>query len=38
MAIIAIFNLKTWQYNVVNAFTNSFINKVVYIKFLDGFY
>ena len=37
MAIIAAFNLETWQCNAVNTFTNSFINEVVYIKFPDGF-
>ena len=37
MAIIAIFNLNCWQGNTVNAFTNSLINKVIYIKYLDGF-
>ena len=37
MAIIAAFNLETWQCNIVNAFTNSLINKIVYIKFPDGF-
>ena len=37
MAIIAIFNLDYWQGDVVNAFANSLINKVVYIKCPDGF-
>jgi hypothetical protein len=37
MAIIAIFNLDYWQGDAVNAFTNSLIDKVVYIKCLDGF-
>ena len=37
MAIVAAFNLETWQCDVVNAFTNSLINKVVYIEFPDGF-
>jgi len=37
MAIVAAFNLKTWQCNIVNAFANSLINKTVYIEFPDGF-
>ena len=37
MAIIIIFNLDCWQGDAVNAFTNSTINKVVYIKCLNGF-
>ena len=37
MAIIAIFNLNYWQGNVINAFANSLINKVIYIKYLDRF-
>jgi len=37
MAIITVFNLDYWQGNAVNIFTNSKINKVVYIKCLDGF-
>ena len=37
MAIIAVFNLNCQQGNAVNAFTNSEINKVVYIKYLDRF-
>jgi len=37
MAIVAAFNLKTWQCDAVNAFANSLINKIVYIKFPDGF-
>ena len=37
MAIIAIFNLDCWQSDAVNAFTNSLINKIVYIKYLNRF-
>ena len=37
MAIIVIFNLDCWQGNAINVFTNSKINKVIYIKCLDGF-
>ena len=37
IAIIVIFNLDCWQSDTINAFTNSLINKVVYIKYLDGF-
>ena len=37
IAIIAIFNLDYWQGNAINTFTNSKINKVVYIKCLNGF-
>ena len=37
MAIVTIFNLDCWQGNAINAFTNSKINKVVYIKCLDRF-
>ena len=37
MAIVAIFNLDCWQGNTINIFINSKINKIVYIKCLDGF-
>ena len=37
MAIIAIFNLDCWQGDAVNAFINSIINKVVYIKYPNRF-
>ena len=37
MAIVTIFNLDCWQDDAVNAFVNSKINKVVYIKCLNGF-
>ena len=37
MAIIVIFNLDCWQSDTINAFANSLIYKVVYIKHLDGF-
>ena len=36
-AIIVVFNLDVWQGDAVNAFTNSLINDVVYIRCLDGF-
>ena len=37
MAIITIFNLDYWQSNTVNTFTNSLINKIIYIKCPDRF-
>ena len=37
MAIVAIFDLDCWQGDVVNAFANSVIDEVVYIKCPDGF-
>ena len=37
IAIITIFNLDCQQGNIVNAFANSIIDEVVYIKYLDGF-
>ena len=37
MAIVAIFNLDCQQGDAVNAFANSLINEVVYIKCLDRF-
>ena len=37
MAIITIFNLDCWQGDTVNAFINSKINEVIYIKCPDGF-
>ena len=37
MAIITIFDLDCWKGDAVNAFVNRIINKVVYIKYLDGF-
>jgi len=37
MAIVAIFNLDCWQGDAINAFANSEIDEVVYIKCLDGF-
>ena len=37
MAIVAIFDLDCWQGDAVNTFTNSLINKIVYIKYPDGF-
>ena len=36
-AIIIVFNLDVWQGNAINAFTNSLINDVVYIRCLDRF-
>ena len=37
MAIVAIFDLDCWQGDAVNAFANSTIDEVVYIKCPDGF-
>ena len=37
MAIIAIFDLDYQQGDAVNAFVNSLIDEVVYIKYLDRF-
>ena len=37
VVIIVAFNLDIWQGDAVNAFTNSLINEVVYIKCLDRF-
>ena len=37
MAIIVIFDLDCWQGNAVNAFANSLIDEVIYIKYSDGF-
>ena len=37
MAIITIFDLDCWQGDTVNAFTNSLIDEVIYIKYLDRF-
>ena len=37
IAIVAIFDLDCWQGNTINAFANSLIDKVVYIKYLNGF-
>ena len=37
MAIVAIFDLDYQQGDAVNAFANSLIDEVVYIKCLDGF-
>jgi len=37
MAIVTVFDLNYWQGNAVNAFANSEINKVIYIKYLDRF-
>ena len=37
MAIIAIFDLDCWQGNIINTFTNSLINKIIYVKCPDGF-
>jgi len=36
-AVITAFNLDIWQGNAVNAFANSLINKIVYIKCPDRF-
>ena len=37
MAIVAAHDLETMQFDAVNAFTNSDLDKTVYIKFLDRF-
>jgi hypothetical protein len=37
MAITARFNLKTRQLNVINAFVNCDLNKIVYIRLSPGF-
>ena len=37
MAIITIFDLDCWQSDAVNAFVNSLIDKIIYIKCPDGF-
>jgi hypothetical protein len=37
MAIIAIFDFETEQLDAINAFINSLINELVYIKFPPGF-
>jgi hypothetical protein len=37
MAIVAIFDFETEQLDAINAFINSLINELVYIKFLPGF-
>ena len=37
MAIVVIFNLDYWQGDAINAFANSPINEVIYVKYLDGF-
>ena len=36
-AIIAAFDLDVWQGDAVNAFANSLIDEIVYIKCPDGF-
>ena len=37
MAIIIIFDLDCWQGDAINVFINSLINKVIYIKYPNGF-
>ena len=37
IAITAAFNLKTWQFDVINAFTNSELNDLVYYKCPNSF-
>ena len=37
MAIVAIFDLDCWQGNTINTFANSLIDKVMYIKYPNGF-
>lgn len=36
MAIMAVFDLETWQYNAVNAFANLLINEPVFCKLPPG--
>ena len=36
MVIVAAYNLKTRQYDAINAFANSFINEVVYCRPPEG--
>jgi len=36
-AVIIVFDLDVWQGNAINAFINSLINEIVYIKCLDRF-
>ena len=35
--VITAFNIDVWQGNAINAFINSLINEIVYIKCPDGF-
>src|SRR5437762_14067053 len=37
MAITAAFDLETWQFDAINAFTNSELDDLVYCKCPDGF-
>ena len=37
IAITTTFNLKAQQFNTINTFINSKLNKIVYYKFLEGF-
>ena len=37
MAIAAYFDLEIYQFDAVNAFTNAFLDEVVYVKYPDGF-
>jgi hypothetical protein len=37
MVISIIFNLNAFQYNTMNVFVNSLLDKEVHIKLLDGF-
>ena len=37
VVVIIAFNLDVQQGNAINAFANSLINKIIYIKYLDGF-
>ena len=37
MAIAVYFDLEIYQFDTVNAFTNAFLDKVVYVKYPDRF-
>ena len=38
MAMAAYFDLDIQQFDAINAFTNTTINKLIYVRFPDGFY
>src|SRR6266480_4721886 len=37
MVITVAYNLEAYQFNAVNAFTNSYMNEIIYIKYSDEF-
>jgi hypothetical protein len=37
IAIAAFFNLDIYQFDAINAFCNAKIDKLVYVRYLDGF-